>query len=63
MLKVLIKEVNGVLLQNAKYSEYLYAAADNLSFDEESRTVFTWKDLATVGIEGYWKFDHNIAGN
>jgi hypothetical protein len=55
--------VNGVLLQNAKYSEYLYAAADNLSFDEESRTVFTWKDLATVGIEGYWKFDHNIEGN
>ena len=61
--KALIKEANGFLIQNAKYSEYLYAAADDLAFDEDNRSVFTWKDLSTVGIEGYWTFNRHVEGN
>jgi hypothetical protein len=48
---------NGFLIRNVKYQEYLYAAADDRAFDENNRSVFTWKDFETLGPEGIWNFD------
>jgi hypothetical protein len=39
------------------FGEYLYAAADDQAFDENNRSVFTWKTHDDLGIEGYWKFN------
>ena len=51
----LIEEPQGYLIKNVEYGEYLYAGADDLAFDENNRSVFTWKNRADVGLEGYWK--------
>jgi hypothetical protein len=50
-------------LKNIRFYEYLYAAADDLAFDESSRSVFTWKNEDTLGPEGLWKFSKNIKGD
>jgi len=52
---------NGFLIKNVRYQEYLYAAADDLAFDENRRSVFTWKEYETlgpegIGPEGIWNF-------
>ena len=52
----------GFLIKNVEYSEYMYAAADDLAFDEEHRSVFTWKNYNTLGDEGYWDFGSNFSG-
>jgi len=51
------KVEDGFLIRNVKYQEYLYAAADDRAFDENNRSVFTWKDFDTLGPEGIWIFD------
>ena len=51
-----------VKLKNIRYSEYLYAAADDRAFDESSRSVFTWKDEDTLGKEGLWMVNTDIKG-
>jgi hypothetical protein len=33
----------------------LYAAADDLAFDENRRSVFAWNDRSSVGPEGVWE--------
>ncbi len=57
------EEGNGFILKNVKFSEYLYAASDDLAFDESNRSVFTWKQYHSLGIEGFWKFNKDIRGN
>ena len=49
------KVENGFLIKNIRYEEYLYAAADDLAFDETRRSVFTWKDRENLGPEGIWE--------
>ena len=56
------EENDCVKLKNIRYSEYLYAAADDRAFDESSRSVFTWKDEDTLGKEGLWMVNTNIKG-
>ena len=53
----LIPNGNGYLIKNLRYGEYLYAAADDLAFDDKNRSVFTWKDEDTVGPEGIWNIE------
>ena len=50
---------NGYTIKNVEYGEYLYSAADDFAFDESRRSVFTWEDYYTLGIEGIWKFQKN----
>ena len=47
---------NGYTIKNLQYGEYLYSAADEWAFDKGRRSVFTWKNYYTLGIEGIWKF-------
>ena len=59
-----VEESNGCFrLKNVRFPEFLYAAADDRALDEDSRSVFTWKDEKTLGQEGLWKFSKNIKGN
>jgi hypothetical protein len=53
----LIEEEDGFVIKNVKFGEYLYAAADEFAFDENNRSVFTWKNHDDLGREGYWKFE------
>ena len=53
----LIKEEDGYVIKSARYGEYLYAAADDLAFDENNRSVFTWKEYDNLGPEGRWKIE------
>ena len=57
------QEDRGFILKNVRYSEYLYAAADNKAFDEDNRSVFTWKSYHDLGQEGYWRFNVDVRGN
>ena len=57
------KVENGFLMKNLQYQEYLYGASDNLAFDENSRSVFTWKTLETLAINGIWNFNAVSSGN
>ena len=50
----LIQEGNRYLIKNARYSEYLYAAADDRAFDKNNRSVFSWKNFNNLGPEGRW---------
>ena len=54
------QEDRGFLLKNARYPEYLYAAGDDLTFDVDNRSVFTWKNYNDLGHEGYWRFDKDV---
>lgn len=56
----LIKEPDGFVIKNVHFGEYLYAAADDRAFDENNRSVFTWKEHDSLGLEGYWMI---ISGN
>ena len=51
------------LLKNVKFSEYLYAVADNTAFDEDNRYVFTWRDYYSLGQEGFWRFNKDLLSN
>ena len=53
----LILEGDKYIIKNAAHAEYLYAAADDLAFDENKRSVFTWKDFDSLGPEGRWKIE------
>lgn len=53
----LILEDDKYIIKNAAHAEYLYAAADDLAFDENKRSVFTWKDFDSLGPEGRWKIE------
>ena len=53
----LIKEEDGYVIKSARYGEYLYAAADDLAFDDNNRSVFTWKEYDNLGPEGRWKIE------
>ncbi len=46
------------LIKNGQYSEYLYAANDDLKYDGERRSVFTWTPGGAV-IQGRWQFEPN----
>jgi hypothetical protein len=48
------------MLKNVKFSEYLYAASDSLSFDEDNRSVFTWRNYYSLGQEGFWRFNKDV---
>ena len=50
----LIQEGNRYLIKNARYPEYLYAAADDRAFDKNNRSVFSWKNFNNLGPEGRW---------
>jgi hypothetical protein len=47
-------------LKNVKFSEYLYAASDSLSFDEDNRSIFTWRNYYSLGQEGFWRFNKDV---
>ena len=53
----------GYLIKNVKYTEYLYAASDDLSYDENHRSVFTWKTVDDLGDEGFWTFEIALAND
>ena len=48
------KEADVYIIKSARYGEYLYAAADDLAFDDKNRSVFTWKTRDNLGLEGHW---------
>jgi hypothetical protein len=56
-------EERGFLLKNIRHSEYLYAAPDDLSFDADHRSVFTWKNYNDLGYEGHWRFNKDVESN
>ncbi len=50
----------GYLIKNVQFQEYLYAAANVHAFDQERRSIFTWKDYETLGDEGIWNFNYKL---
>ena len=59
LLKIwnLIQEGDKYVIKNAAYGEYSYAAADDMAFNESSRSLFTWKKFDNLGPEGCWKIE------
>ncbi len=49
-------------LKNIRFSEYLYAAEDDLTSDEASSSVFTGNNEEALGPEGLWKFSKDVKG-
>ena len=53
----IIRHSAGFVIRNLKYTDYIYAAADDLALDDDRRAVFAWKTLLDLGLEGIWLFD------
>jgi len=48
----IIKVDKGFIIKNVGFSEFLYADADDFPYGPNLRSVFTWKDLSSLGDGG-----------
>lgn len=43
-------------IKNSHYDEYLYAATDGMAYNENRRTIFTWRP-GDVAYDAYWSIE------